>query len=434
MIGKYLQQSLMMLRQNPLFSSLYIVGTGLAISMVMVLAILYYIKVGDIYPETNRSRTLVASTVHMQGVKDNSSNTTWKFSGIFVKECFYPLKGVEAVTAVTDATSWFVKVNGVKRPLSAMVKLTDTGFWRVFNFSFIHGKPFTEADFRSGIREVVISEDIARFVFQKSDVVGEYIKLNYADYRVCGVVKSPSYAMNLSYAQVWMPYTCIPGYVTDNSDWDVIGPFQVAILLPSPGIADDVKSQVDEYVRKFNLLPHDGYRLLMHGQPYLYWKTLFFTNDMEDLDFLKVFRQMGLWVLMLLLVPALNLSGMISSRMERRLPEIGVRKAFGATGKRLFAQIMWENLLLTCLGGVMGLLISFGMVIGAKSWLLTMLDGSTQPLPDSVEMSITTDMLFNPTMFVMAFVVCVVLNLISALIPACIALKKDIVYSINKQK
>lgn len=434
MIGKYVQQSLMMLKQNPLFSSLYIIGTGLAISMVMLLAVLYYVKVGDIYPETNRSRMLIASTVHMQNVEDNSWNNTWKYAGIFVKECFYPLKGVEAVTAVTDAESWFVKVNSVKRPLTGLVKLTDTGFWKVFDFSFIHGKPFTEADFQSGIRAVVISEELARLVFQKTDVVGQYIKLNYADYRVCGVVKSPSYAMNLSYAQVWLPYTCIPDYVKNNSQWDAIGPFQVAILLPSASEGDNVKSQVDQYVRKFNLLPHEGYRLLMHGQPYLYWKTLFYTNDMADLDFLKVLRQMGLWVLMLLLVPALNLSGMISSRMERRLPEIGVRKAFGATGRRLFSQIMWENLLLTCLGGIIGLLISFSMVALARGWLLTVLDGGTSSLPDNVQMSITADMLFNPTLFVMTFVVCVALNLISALIPACIALRKDIVYSINKQK
>ena len=39
----------MLLKQNPLFSSLYILGTGLAIALAMVLAILYYIKVGDIY-------------------------------------------------------------------------------------------------------------------------------------------------------------------------------------------------------------------------------------------------------------------------------------------------------------------------------------------------------------------------------------------------
>ena len=430
MIGKYLQQSFMMLKQQPLFSCFYIVATGLAISMVMVLAVLYYIKIGDIYPETHRSRMLVASSAHMQYTKDTDWNTTWKFSIPFVKDCFYSLEGVEAVTAVSDADSWFVKVGNVKRPLSALVKLTDTGFWKVFDFSFIYGQPFTDADFQSGMRTAVISEDMARRVFGKGDAVGEYIKLNYTDYRVCGVVKSPSYAMKLSYAQVWLPYTCQPAYVRDNNQWGVIGPFQVAVLLPSAADAD----RVDEYVRKFNTLPHDDYHLVMHGQPYLYWKTLFYVNDMDDLDFFVIVRQMGLWLLMLLLVPALNLSGMISSRMERRLPEMGIRKAFGATGERLFSQIVWENLLLTCLGGIMGLILSFSMVYFAKSWLLTMLDGGTQPLPDSVQMSITTDMLFNPTLFAVTFVVCVVLNLLSALIPTCVALKKDIVYSLSRQK
>ena len=434
MIGKYLQQSFMMLKQQPLFSCFYIVATGLAISMVMVLAVLYYIKIGDIYPETHRSRMLVASSAHMQYTKDTDWNTTWKFSIPFVKDCFYSLEGVEAVTAVSDADSWFVKVGNVKRPLSALVKLTDTGFWKVFDFSFIYGQPFTDADFQSGMRTAVISEDMARRVFGKGDAVGEYIKLHYTDYRVCGVVKSPSYAMKLSYAQVWLPYTCQPAYVRDNNQWGVIGPFQVAVLLPSAADADRVKLQVDEYVRKFNTLPHDDYHLVMHGQPYLYWKTLFYVNDMDDLDFFVIVRQMGLWLLMLLLVPALNLSGMISSRMERRLPEMGIRKAFGATGERLFSQIVWENLLLTCLGGIMGLILSFSMVYFAKSWLLTMLDGGTQPLPDSVQMSITTDMLFNPTLFAVTFVVCVVLNLLSALIPTCVALKKDIVYSLSRQK
>ncbi len=118
--------------------------------------------------------------------------------------------------------------------------------------------------------------------------------------------------------------------------------------------------------------------------------------------------------------------------MERRLPEMGLRKAFGATKQKLFSQIIYENLLLTCLGGVLGLIISFGMVFLSRDWLLTLLDGGTQPLPDSVSMSMTADMLFNPTLFAVTFVVCILLNLFSALIPACMALKKDIVYSINK--
>lgn len=434
MIKQHLRQSFFLLKQNPLFSNLYIVGTGLAISMVMVLAILYYIRVGNIYPEVHRNRMLIASTVHMQNVQNNEWNTTWKFSVPFIKECFYPLSGVEAVTAVSDVNKWFVKVRNVKRPLSALVKLTDTAFWNVFDFSFLYGKPFTDADFQSGVRTAVISEDMAYYVFGETNVVGKYINLNYTDYRICGVVKAPSYAMKLSYSQVWLPYTCFPDYIEENNQWNVLGPFQVAILLPSATKSDAVKAEVDEYVRKFNTVSHDGYRLLMHDQPYLFWKTLFRDNDMEALNYLKIFKQLGVWLLMLLLVPALNLSGMISSRMERRLPEIGVRKAFGASGRQLFSQIIWENLFLTCLGGLLGLILSFGMVTVAQDWLLTLLEGGTKPLPDSVQMSITLDMLFNPILFVIALLVCVILNLFSAMIPAYVALKKDIVYSLNKQK
>ena len=43
-----------MLKQNRLFSSVYIVGTGLSIALVMVLFVIYYVKAGPVYPEYNR--------------------------------------------------------------------------------------------------------------------------------------------------------------------------------------------------------------------------------------------------------------------------------------------------------------------------------------------------------------------------------------------
>lgn len=422
----------MMLKQSPLFSTLYILGTGLAIALVMVLAVLYYIKVGDIYPEKHRSRMMVALSAHVQDRENASYNTTWCYSIPFIKECFYPLEGVEAVTAITVAKAALAKSEQMKRPLSVMRKLTDTAFWEVFDFNFVAGKPFTEADFRSGLPVAVISEGLARRVFGQTDAVGSELDLNHRKYRVCGVVKSPSYAMKLTYADVWLPYTS-DASVSGSSYYDVIGDFQVAILLHSASDAGRVKACVDEYVRKFNLLPHDGYQLLMHGQPYMHWKSLFYKNGMEELDYIKILREIGVWLVLLLLVPALNLSGMIASRMEGRLAEMGVRKAFGATRGRLFSQIVWENLLLTTLGGVLGLLLSFVMLLLAQGWVLTMLDGGTKLLPNDVQ-GITWDMLFNPSVFAFTFLLCLVLNLLSALVPAYLSLKKDIVYSLNKQK
>ena len=55
----------MLIRQNKLFSSLYVLGTGLAIAMTMIIAIVYYIKIAPIYPEVNRSLTMRMKGVSM---------------------------------------------------------------------------------------------------------------------------------------------------------------------------------------------------------------------------------------------------------------------------------------------------------------------------------------------------------------------------------
>lgn len=39
----YLKQAWNLMKQNPLFSTLYIVGTGISIVMTMVIAIVYYV-------------------------------------------------------------------------------------------------------------------------------------------------------------------------------------------------------------------------------------------------------------------------------------------------------------------------------------------------------------------------------------------------------
>lgn len=47
----YLTQAFTLLKQNRLFSMLYIAGTGLAIAMTVVVAVVYYVKLAPIYPE-----------------------------------------------------------------------------------------------------------------------------------------------------------------------------------------------------------------------------------------------------------------------------------------------------------------------------------------------------------------------------------------------
>ena len=84
----------------------------------------------------------------------------------------------------------------------------------------------------------------------------------------------------------------------------------------------------------------------------------FFYRGQPDDRFSFIFRHWGrelqakeaylhylLVIVILLLVPAINLSSMTLSRMRKRMSEIGVRKAFGATANVLLRQVFYENLL-----------------------------------------------------------------------------------------
>ena len=59
MIKQYFKQAWNLMKQEKLFSSIYILGTGLAISMVMGLAIVMVALLTNVYPETNRDRMLI---------------------------------------------------------------------------------------------------------------------------------------------------------------------------------------------------------------------------------------------------------------------------------------------------------------------------------------------------------------------------------------
>jgi putative ABC transport system permease protein len=60
-----------------------------------------------------------------------------------------------------------------------------------------------------------------------------------------------------------------------------------------------------------------------------------------------------------MLLPSINLINLNISRIMERSSEIGVRKAFGASGGQLVWQFIVENLLLTFFGALIGLLLSW---------------------------------------------------------------------------
>ena len=433
MIKYYWKQAWELLKQHKLFSVLYITGVGLAIAMTMVVFVAHYIRVAPVYPETNRAETWVLKSVTVQRVKTRGSGS-WQSSHQLVRDWWYPMQEAEQVSAVYN--SWelddYIQRENLGSELNVKVKYTDPAFFRIFQFSFLAGKPFSQADFESGIMNAVVGEDLARRLFGTTEVVGKTFSLNYTDCRIVGVVKDASFLTRDSFAQLYLPYTTVAGYDKDSkSDAGMLGPYTVYFKVKDDAMGAALEAAMHEMVRKYNTSQEEN-KLVLSG-PDIYWKSVYRRGNVP-LDWWELIRLWGGLVLIFLLVPALNLCAMISTRMENRLPEMGICKAFGADRGRLLRQILIENLILTCLGGLLGLCWVWTILIAGRNWVFTLFERYGNSAPEGVDTIVSFDMLFSPWIFCAGFIVCLLLNLFSALWPAWKALGKDIVYSLNQKK
>lgn len=427
----YLKQAMQMLRQNKFFSIIYITGTGLAITMVMILAILYYFRTRNIAPEINRDRMLVIQHGKILNKTEGQGNGSSRLSYPTIKECFYSMQTPEAVTAILPIgeQTEFIQTPGSDEVYNGLVMGTDVAFWKIFQFRFLAGKPYTEEEFTSGIRKAVVSESLARRLFNTSDATGKTFLLNFEEYQVSGVVEDVPSIAQFCYAEMWIPFTNRPSQIQGSKWCDfILGHMQLYILAKKPGDFDAIRREAEENCRRYSAnIPQ--YNFVLNEQPDTVLRAWLRTDSFASPKFMKLFIQIFSVIFLLLLVPSINLTGMTASRMKKRMEELGIRKAFGAQNRTLLLQILYENLLLTLLGGLIGLLISYGLIFMLKGWLLGNYDWDGSSLTASIDLS--PGMLINPAIFGYTLIFCLILNLMSALVPAWRALRRPIVDALN---
>lgn len=401
-----------------LFSSIYVFGTTLAIASATVFAILIWTEVGPVYPEYQRGRTYYLGTVFIQGREPNRYISIHPLSYDMVKNNIYQMKNADVISAEYSAWDPFYAKSEVGPDVEVDMLLTDPAFFDIYSYKFLAGKPFTKADFDSGVATVVIGDKTAEKIFgpvRAADLAGRNVVINHREYRISGVVREPGAGATHTHAGVIAPYTSDPASLTGGNN------FSVKFLSDDQ---DALQGELAEIVARYNN-SQDKEEMDMYKQPVSHYAQTFTYVQDTEFSLMSYAGQMLLILLVLLLVPAMNLSGMISGRMEGRVVEIGVRKSFGATRGRLLRQILWENLILTVAGGVLGYVFAvamLGMGIGS------LFARSSASFANG---SMSGETLLSPVIFLFAFLVCCLLNLMSAMIPAARSLRHPIVESLK---
>lgn len=415
------------MRQNKLFTAIYVLGTALAIASTTVFAVIIYVRLAPVYPEVNRSRTGYIVSMKWQG-GNGVRQSALSYNG--VKEFVYPLESASKVTAFYEAGQMSAMADVDSPETSLQAKFVDPSFFEVYDFEFTDGKSFSEEDFSAGIAQAVITGDAAERVFGADQgLIGREIIVNDVRYRIIGVVREPSSVVGMSYSQIFLPYTADADYATE---WfPMLGHFVSVVVADD---LDAVREELKGRIERYNSTIEDAeYAIWNAPIPHAYF-SLVSDFQSDDFSINEMVRKLLLILLVLLVVPALNLSGLISSRMENRQGELGVRKSFGATRGALLRQVLWENLYLTLVGGVIGLAITWLMLYGASGWIFDALTKNYYFMEANVgNASLTPEVMFAPAVFVFALLFCVVLNMLSALIPAWHSLRRPIVNSLKER-
>lgn len=415
-----------MMREERLFSGIYIVGTALAIAFTMVIAVVYYAKLADIAPEVNRSRTVYVKGMAKRAVNDTLRWEPTSYTATQVKEWLYTLKSAEVVSATVNASRYtsdrqYLKCDNHKL-VPVVTRMVDANFFKVYQFRFVYGRPFTQEEclnenyyIENAAVPAVISRDIAEQAFGKDvDPVGKTLNYGFL-IRIVGVTEPTSSIMEESFGQLFL--------ALDQEAERVI------VVLKEGCTVKDLEKELAEIARKRSVSDKEyDYSIISTLLPHAQMKM---SEDGVALPWSSIFKSLFPKVFVLLLVPALNLSGLVAARMRRRVAEMGVRKAFGAKRRTLLTQVIAENLVLTLCGGFVGLVITWLLLYVFRSWLFFAVGNTAFTLP---EPTVDGEMLFSPLIFVIGLAVCIVLNLMAALIPAWLSLRNPIVESMNEKK
>ena len=419
MYKTYFRQAVGMLKQNPFISVISILGTALAIMMIMTMIITDGIQNASVAPENKRDRTLYLVSFAERDTS-NGKSSMYASGGLpyeIMKNYVVPALKTPELTVATSDMNAVVKREGTNDASYQMIQTTDADYWKLYTHTFTEGKPYGQEDFESGLRVAVISETTAKTLFKGEDPIGKNIEINFIPYRVGGIVQDVSPLFQMAAGRIWIPYTSKPGYEQAY--------YNVMLLAANVSDFPKIRQEVNEAKRKLDFEKSPKFVDFSGARTHRVLVTVRdrgTTSEAVNDRIQKTRRRTVFLFAVMLLVPALNLSGFSLSRIRKRMAEIGIRKAFGAKRHVILIQVLYENLITTLIGGVIGLGLSYGIVFGMRKWLLGIpADGS---LPLNALVSGTTSLAI--------FVVCLVLNLISAGAPAYRASRMNIVDSLHQ--
>jgi putative ABC transport system permease protein len=408
MLKNYFKIAIAVLRRRKFFTFISLFGISFTLTILLVLTAFIDKVVGDSYPDKKRDRSLYIVRLEQEGKGNMSSGAlSYYFLDHFTKKLETPIN--IAICSGYSGTNTYVN----NKKIAVNYKYTNAAYWDILEYDFVEGKAFTKQQVDNAENVAVISQDMKNEYFgDAASVVGKYIEADNVKYRVMGVVKNVPVTSYLTYSDIYLPYTVSK---IDYRNKGYGGGYTGILLAKSSSDVDKMHDEYEEMVKKIPMESKSFDKIYSHADRYI--AAYVDTGNEKQSGVTLVLTIISVFVFLFMLLPTLNLVNINITRIMERSSEIGVRKAFGASSSTLVYQFIVENIILTLLGGVIGLILSVVVIYFINS----------AHLIANLELSVNFMVLF------IGLLICLVFGLFSGVYPAWRMSKLNVVTALKAQ-
>lgn len=421
MMRQYIKQAWQGFSENKLQSRLTLFGTALSVCMIMVLVLVDQVKYGPFPPETHREKMLFVS--QLEEARTEGENYNMATAGVGMKainELFTDLETTNLVAFVNSFYDTSVGTNVGTAKSGYRLNAVSEKYWDMYDFTFVEGSIFTDEEVRAGLNKAVISDELAEELFGGDSAVGKTITINSkSKYQVTGVIRKPAKIVFYSNGDLWVPYTSEVATTASTSE-AYTGSFEVMMRPDGNGSKKEIRKEIDQRVAQVNQST-PGLEIKLYGAPDSY-RASRFRQAAAPIDLKSYYTQQAVLFSLFFLVPAVNIATLTHSRIKKRTKEIGLRRAYGANRGNILNQVLWESLLYTAIGAVIGFILSIITIYLFQEIFF----GQTHA-------GIALWTLIRPRIIGIVIVATLLLNICSAIIPAFWASRKTIIDALDRR-
>ena len=331
------------LRKSPVFTLVAVLTLALGIGAnSAIFSVVYSVLLHPLpYANGNRIVTLDESTGAGQGYNAVTLGNfdTWR------KEA----RSFEALGAEWGTGSRTLTGVGDPTPIYTMQR--TSGFWKAEFIPPVLGRYFEEADEQLNAPHVVVlSTALWKNRFNGDPtIVGKTVTLNAVPWMVVGIAP-PDYILVPPAEMIWIPLVLPPERWNDHGDHEL-------------GVAGLVRRGVstEQAVRELSMIdtrlakeyPNKGFDGTVRGQSP--------AEQLVGNQRRNLYTLLGA-VALVLLIACGNVANLLLARGAVRRAEIAIRRALGASRRRIVGQLLIESLLLGIGGGILGLVVAMAGV------------------------------------------------------------------------